>query len=84
MEIASNSAKVKIMAYFDRDDNFLVWLAEPLPDEVWTASGNYLLGTSRNQEAEVAEAEPVCGYIIQDWFGPFLFGPVARVMRGNC
>ena len=72
------------MAYFDRDEDFLVWLAEPLPDEALTASSIYLPETSKNRETEVTEADPVCGYIIQDWFGPFLFGPAARVMRGNC
>ena len=72
------------MAYSDRDDDFQVWLAEPLPDDVWTASSSYLLDASRTQEAEVAEADPVCGYIIHDWFGPFLFAPAVRVMRGNC
>lgn len=72
------------MAYFDRDEDFLIWLAEPLPDDGWTASSIYLPGTSRNRETRVTKPAPVCGYIIQDWFGPFLFGPAAWAMHGNC
>jgi hypothetical protein len=84
MEIASNPTRGKIMASFDRDEDFLVWLAEPLPEDVWTSSSIYFLGASRTRETEVAEADPVCGYIIHDWFGPFLFAPAVRLIRGNC
>ena len=72
------------MAYFDRTEDFLVWLAEPLPDDVLTSSSIYFLRGSRTRETEVAEADPVCGYIIHDWFGPFLFAPAVRFIRGNC
>ncbi len=69
------------MAYFDRDEDFLVWLPESQPDNLITPQTTYLLEMSKDQ---ATEADPVCGYIIQDWFGPFLFGPTARSLRGNC
>jgi hypothetical protein len=72
------------MAYFDRDEDFLVWLAKPLPDDVLTACNIHLMDTSNDQVADVTEAEPACGYIIRDWFGPFLFGPACRGLRGRC
>jgi hypothetical protein len=82
MEIASNLARVKLMAHLDQDEYFLVWLAEPLLDDVLTAGNIHLMQTSTDQGADVTE--PACGYIIRDWFGPFLFGPIGRGMRGNC
>jgi hypothetical protein len=72
------------MAYFDRDDDFLVWLAEPLPDDVLTASRIHLMEMEREPEADVTDSDPACGYIVRDWFGPFLFSPSGRCSRGRC
>ncbi len=72
------------MAHLDQDDYFLVWLAEPLQDDLLTAGNLHLLETSTDQKADVTDAEPACGYIIQDWFGPFLFGPIRGGMSGKC
>ena len=72
------------MANLDQDEYFLVWLAEPLAEDVLTAGRIYLMETSTDQGADVTDAEPACGYIIRDWFGPFLFGPTSRGMRGRC
>ena len=72
------------MANLDQDEYFLVWLAEPLQDDLLTAGNFHLMETSTDQAADVTDAEPACGYIIRDWFGPFLFGPIGRGMRGNC
>ena len=72
------------MASFDRDEYFLVWLAEPLAADVLTGSHIHLMGTAEEPEAEVTDPEPSCGYIVRDWFGPFLFGPASRHMRGRC
>jgi len=72
------------MAYFDRNVDFLVWLAAPLPDDVLTAGNIHLMETSNERDTDVTEAEPACGYIIRDWFGPFLFGPASRGLRGRC
>ena len=46
-----------------------------------TGSHIHLMGTAEEPEAEVTDPEPACGYIIRDWFGPFLFGPSSR---GTC
>ncbi len=72
------------MANLDHDDYFLVWLAEPLRDDMLTACNLHLMETSTDQKADVTDAEPACGFINQDWFGPFLFGPLGGGMRGNC
>ncbi len=72
------------MAYFDRDEDFLVWLPEVRPDNLLPPESTYLLEMSNDQATGASGADPVCGYIIRDWFGPFLFGPFARQMRGNC
>jgi hypothetical protein len=72
------------MASFDRDDDLLIWLAAPLPDGLLTSSRIHLMAEAQEQEAEVNEPEPACAYIIRGWFGPFLFGPARRFMRGRC
>jgi len=72
------------MAYFDKDEYFLVWLAEPLPEDVLTAGNIHLMETAKDRETEVTDADPACGYIIRDWFGPFFFGPGGWGMRGHC
>ena len=72
------------MAYFDRDEFILFWLAAALGDGVPTGSHIHLMATAAEPEADVIDPESFRGYIIRDWFGPFLFGPVGRVMRGNC
>jgi hypothetical protein len=28
--------------------------------------------------------EPNFGFIVQDWFGPFLLSPPARFLQGHC
>ncbi len=72
------------MANLDQDEYFMVWLAEPLLDDVLSTGDFHLMQTSTDRGADVTDAEPARGYIIRDWFGPFLFGPLGRGMRGNC
>ncbi len=72
------------MAYLDHDDYFLVWLAQPLPDDVLTASSIHLLETAAEPKADVTDAEPACGFIVRDWFGPFLFSAAGRFPGGRC
>ena len=71
------------MAYLDQDEYFLVWLAEPLPD-VPVASYLQLTATAGWPATDVSDPEPAWGYIIRDWFGPFLLGPASRWARGRC
>lgn len=72
------------MASFDRDDDLLMWLAVPLPDDVLTSGRIHLMAEAKEQEAEVSDPEPACAYIIRGWFGPFLFAHTRRFMRGRC
>ena len=72
------------MAYIDRDEYILFWLTAALGDEVPTGSPSHLMGTAAEPEAAVVDPEPSQGYIIRDWFGPFLLGPSSRNLRGRC
>ena len=72
------------MASFDRDNDLLIWLAASLPNELPISSRIYLMAEAQEQEAEVSDPEPACAYIIRGWFGPFLFAPARRFMRGRC
>ena len=72
------------MAYIDRDEFILFWLATALGDEVPTGSPLHLMGTAAEPEAAVIDPESSRGYIIRDWFGPFLLGPSSRCLRGRC
>ena len=72
------------MAYFDRDEYILFWLAAALGDEVPAGSPINLMGTAAEPESEVIAPEPSRGYIIRDWFGPFLLAPSSRYLRGRC
>ncbi len=72
------------MAYFDRDISFLVWLAEPLPDDVLSQSSIHLMESEPEPTAHVTDPEASCGFIVRDWFGPFLLSPASRGLRGRC
>jgi hypothetical protein len=72
------------MAYFDQEISFLVWLPEPLPQDVLMDHRIHLLGAELELEAEESDAGSSCGYIVRDWFGPFLFSSGRRFMRGRC
>lgn len=72
------------MAYFDREEYILFCLAAALEDEVPAGSPVTLMGAAAEPEAEVIDPESYRGYIIRDWFGPFLFGPSSRYLRGRC
>ncbi len=71
------------MAYYDRDEHILLWLVTALGNDVPTGS-IHLLGTAAEPEADVIDPEASRGYIIRNWFGPFLFGPARRHQRGRC
>lgn len=34
--------------------------------------------------AETSEDDSPRGFIIRNWFGPFLLGPASRYLRGRC
>jgi hypothetical protein len=73
------------MAYFGKETNIApVWLPESLPEEILAESYMELL----HNEREVGDAPPApglaFGFIVQDWFGPFLLSPPTRFLRGQC
>ena len=72
------------MAYYDRDEHILRWLVAALGNDVPTGSQIHLLGTAAEPQADVIDPEASRGYIIQDWFGPFLLSPARRYQRGRC
>jgi hypothetical protein len=72
------------MAYFDPDINFLVWLPEPLPEEVLANNQLQMMVREKGPESGMCDLDTSCGYIVRDWFGPFLFSPSSRAGRGFC
>jgi hypothetical protein len=73
------------MAYIGNDCYLAAWAAGTLAGDNLSQTSVLLLGESVEQgEQESLEAEPPRGFIIQDWFGPFLLGPASRFVRGRC
>jgi hypothetical protein len=73
------------MAYIGNDWYLAAWAAGTLTGDKLSQTSVLLLGDSAEQgEQESLEAEPARGFIIQDWFGPFLLGPASRFVRGRC
>jgi hypothetical protein len=73
------------MAYIADEKYFSVWWPGPLPDDL--EAGSYLdFMDPELQEPDEHEppAQSLFGYIIRDWFGPFLLSPPARSSRGQC
>lgn len=70
------------MAYIGKDDYSPLWLPESIPADTLAGSIVQLLG--EEEEAETLAPEPSRGFIIHDWFGPFLLGPATRFLRGRC
>ncbi len=73
------------MAYIGSDPYLASWYVGRLAEDMLAESCIFLLGQG---EAE-AECEPQAGdasqgYIIRDWFGPFLLGPASCYLRGRC
>jgi hypothetical protein len=73
------------MAYIGNDGYFAAWAAGILTGDNLSQTSVLLLGDTGDQgEPESLGAEPTQGFIIQDWFGPFLLGPASRFVRGRC
>jgi hypothetical protein len=73
------------MAYIGGNGYLAVWATDELEEDKLAESCVMLLGEEGNQEEEENPAsEPSRGFIIQDWFGPFLLGPTSRFLRGRC
>ena len=73
------------MAYIGSDWYLASWAADSLTGDQLSQTSVMLLGETAEQgEQESLTAEPTRGFIIQDWFGPFLLGPASRFVRGRC
>jgi hypothetical protein len=73
------------MAYIGSDWYLAAWAADSLTGDKLSQTSVMLLGEAAEQgEQESLTAEPTRGFIIQDWFGPFLLGPASRFVRGRC
>ena len=73
------------MAYIGGNGYLAVWTTSTLKEDKLAESCVLLLGETGEQEEEGdLAAEPSRGFIIQDWFGPFLLGPATRFLRGRC
>ncbi len=72
------------MAHIGKDEYTPIWLPESLPEEILAESFIELLNPDV-PSAEAAEpGEPNFGFIVQDWFGPYLLSPPTRFLRGRC
>lgn len=73
------------MAYIGPEVYLAAWVAGVLKEDTLSESCIHLLGSADSpEEGEVPASEPSQGFIIRDWFGPFLLGPPSRFMRGRC
>lgn len=72
------------MAYIGKEEYAPVWLPESLPEEILAESFIELLNNAPDLEDAPQPEEPNFGFIVQDWFGPFLLSPPTRFLRGNC
>jgi hypothetical protein len=73
------------MAYIGTDGHLAMWKAGALQDDALAESCVYLLrGEEEPEEGAQPSGDGSRGFIIQDWFGPFLLGPQSRFLRGRC
>ncbi len=72
------------MAYIGNDEYSPVWLPESLPDEILMESSIELFHAGADPTGINPRPEPNFGFIVQDWFGPFLLSPPARSLQGHC
>jgi hypothetical protein len=73
------------MAYIGKEEHFPIWLPESLPEEVVAESFFELLNAEAADEENPRHPEESnFGFIVRDWFGPFLLSPPTRFLRGQC
>jgi hypothetical protein len=72
------------MAFIGKEESIPVWLPESLPEEILAESFIELFGIDPDDDEAPSPEEAKFGFIIQDWFGPFLMGPHSRLLRGRC
>jgi hypothetical protein len=72
------------MAYIGKDEPAPVWLPESLPEEVLDESFIELLNNGVDAGAVSEPEESNFGFIVRDWFGPYLLSPPTHFLRGRC
>jgi hypothetical protein len=72
------------MAYIGKEEYAPVWLPESLPEEIMVESSIELFHAEADPGGAPEPEEPNFGFIVQDWFGPFLLSPPTRFLRGQC
>jgi hypothetical protein len=78
-------AKPQGMAHLDRDEDIPAWLPYWLPNEILEEIYLGLLRQASGVRPVLLEdGERANGYIIQNWFGPFLLSPPTHFLRGSC
>jgi len=68
------------MAFLDHDAGLPLWLPQPVPEDALTGSSIQLVMEESPPEAPSGPT----GYIIRNWFGPFLLASPSRLLRGRC
>ena len=72
------------MANIGKEEHFPIWLPESLPEEILAESFIELLNVEADDEDAPEPEEPNFGFIVRDWFGPYLLSPPTRFLRGRC
>jgi hypothetical protein len=72
------------MANVGKEEQFPIWLPENLPEEIVAESFCELLHAEMDEETSPRPEDPNFGFIVQDWFGPFLLSPPTRFLKGQC
>ena len=72
------------MAYIGKDEHIPIWLPESLPEEILAESFIELLNTEAQVEDASEPGESNFGFIVRDWFGPYLLSPPTHFLRGRC
>ncbi len=72
------------MAHVRKEEHFPICLPESLPEEIVAESFFELVNVEADAEDDHRPEEPNFGFIVRDWFGPFLLSPPTRFLRGQC
>ncbi len=73
------------MAYLDKNEYIPVFLPDWLPSDILEdVYLGVLAGLGAPASEKAGEPEPANGYIIHDWFGPFLLSPPSWFVKGRC
>jgi len=83
-ELHKDLPRKEKMAYIGTDEHTPIWLPESLPGEILAESFIELLNIAADIVAASEPEEPNFGFIVRDWFGPYLLSPPTRSVGGRC